>query len=639
MAVANFTLPFVGTPPYFSGTGSTNLVPSVFPVAINGRPYMIDQKSGKFARGYEQRVRDSQDISTAPGEGAINPGGLWRRGQDSWHYGAGQKYADVAESQDFRFYKSKGINPWTKGEIGLLNTTKRVGGTGAPSTNTNLHVVSVKSNSTEYIYVSDGSVLKYITNDASTGIFSANPTWTSVTTGSPGTAITTIETNGSSVFVAYTNNDIYVTTPGSASVTIFYPISGAGSGKTYTGFSYAKGWGIASVANALYVIGSDTGQAHAIHYTARDTSFRWIGAAAGQNAVYVGGYSGTKSLIYKMTLKADGSGFDAPIVALELPSGEVISSIYGYLGYIFLGTNKGVRFCTTDGQNNLVAGPIIPTTGNVIDFSSDGRYVWFGYTNYDGVSGGLGRLDLSVFTSTNAPAFATDLMYDSTNNVRDITKMADSTGTVRRIFSIDGVGIIIEDTSSLVASGEIELGLYRWGIPDRKFVAKVDVRSEPLKGSVTPYLSNDLEEYSALGIWDNQDQVEVTFNGSDVKAIESRFKLDLHRSTTNVAEGPVVTRWMGRAYAAPFRSQVFSVPVLLHNKVRLPSGRDLHLDVQEETDILDAMISSPRIVILQIGESKHSVIVEDIEWLPVDSYGKSWNWEGTATVTMRSVEN
>ena len=124
MAVPTFTLPYFGTPPYYSGTSTSALVPNVFPVAIDGRPYMIDQKSGNFKRGYEQRVRDSQDISTAPGEAAINPGGLWRRGQDSWHNGAGQVYSDVADSKDYQFYKSKGINPWVKGELSLLNDTK-----------------------------------------------------------------------------------------------------------------------------------------------------------------------------------------------------------------------------------------------------------------------------------------------------------------------------------------------------------------------------------------------------------------------------------------------------------------------------------------------------------------------------------
>jgi hypothetical protein len=620
MSAPTFTLPFVGTPPYFSGTGTSALVPDVYPVAIDGRPYMIDMKSGRFQRGYEPRVRDSQDISTAPGESAINPGGLWRRGQDSWHLGAGQEYADAASAQDFRFYKSKGINPWTKGHVKLLNSTKLSLG----STNTNLFTCVVKaSNGTEYLYVADGSVLKYSTNP-----FASSPTWTSVTTGSPGTAITGLETNGVNVYIAYTNNDIYITTPGSASVSLFYPTSGTAN-QTYYAFGYAKGRGFAAVAQDLYAIGVGSG-GHTVFYDNPDTSMRWVGAASGQNAVYAAAHSGEHSYIYKITIKTDGT-LDVPVVSLELPVGEIVSSIYGYLGFILLGTNKGVRFCSTDANNNLVAGSIIPTTGPVYDFTAEDRFVWFGWTNYDGTSSGLGRLDLSQFTSANTPAYATDLMYSNTEAVLSVTSLQG-----KRIFTISGIGIIVEDTANLVASGEIESGIYRWGIPDRKFVAKVDARAEPLVGSITAFLQLDTNGYESLDTWSTTGSTEYTYDGSDEKTIEASFKFVLNRATATT--GPIFTRWMARAYAAPFRSQVFVIPILLHHKMRIRE-KDHYINVQEELDNLDRLISDPGIVTLQIGNTFHTVIVEDFEWTPVDGYGKKWDWDGTATVTMRSVEN
>ena len=621
-AVATFTSPYSPPAAYFTGTASSPLVPSIFPVAIDGRPYMIDQKSGQFQRGYEQRVRDSQDISTAPGEAAINPGGLWRRGQDSWHLGAGQKYADAAGALDYRFYKSKGIDVWTKGQVSLLNTTKRA----LESTNTNLFLVSVRSSGgTDYLYVADGTTLKYTTDP-----FAASPTWTSVTTGSPNTAITGLETNGQNVFIAYTNNDIYYTTPGSASVSFFYPTSGT-TGQTYTGFGYAKGWGFASVNNKLYVIGLGSGS-HTVHYTHPDTTFRWVGATGGQNAAYAAGYAGVKSIIYKMTLKADATGMDQPIAALELPLGEVVYSIHGYLGFILLGTNRGVRFCTTDSSNNLVAGPVIPTSGAVHDFVAEDRFVWFGWSNYDGTDGGLGRLDLSTFTATNAPVYATDLMYGSTADVKSVSEFQS-----KRVFSISGVGVIVENTASKVASGEIESGTWRWGIPDRKFVAKIDTRAEPLVGSITSYISTDASDYESVGTWNTESDTENTFDGTDTKAIEAGFKFKLERGTT-VTDSPVLTRWMARAYATPFRSQVFVVPLLLHRKVAI-RNRDYFFDVAEEQDRFDDLIAEPRVVTLQIGRRNHTVVVEDIQFNPIDATGNAWDFEGTLTVTMRSVEN
>jgi hypothetical protein len=625
MAVTTFTLPYVGTPPYFSGTASSSLVPHTFPVAIDGRPYMIDQKSGQFKRGYEQRVRDSTDDSTSPGEGAINPGGLWRRGQDSWHYGSGQRYADTAESKDYMFYKSKGVNPWVKGQLSLLNATKR----SLESVSTNLFTCVVESGGTEYLYVADNGVVRFSSNP-----FAATPTWTAITTGSPTTlpttAITGLETNGTNVFIAWTGNDIWYTTPGSTTATFFYPTSGTDD-QTYSAFGFAKGRGFAAVDQDLYQIGLGSGS-HTVFFDNPDTTFRWVGAAAGQNAVYAAGHSGDKSLIYKITIKTDGT-LDVPVVALELPVGEIVSAIHGYLGFIAIGSNKGVRFCSTDAQSNLLAGSLIATTGAVNDFASDDRFIWFTYTNYDGVSSGLGRLDLSVFTAANTPAYATDLMYTSTGAVKSVASIDG-----KRIFTISGVGVIVEDTANLVATGEIETGTWRWGIPDRKFVAKIDTRSTPLVGSIASYLKLDDGDYTEVGVWDTGNDIENSFDGSDTRAIEAEFKYVLARSSTATATGPTFTRWMARAYAAPFRSQVFVIPVLLHQSVTV-RGKEYYYDVEEEQSFFDGLIGSPRIISLQMGSVTHSVILEDLQWDASDSQGNTWQFNGTLVVTLRSVEN
>jgi hypothetical protein len=224
-------------------------------------------------------------------------------------------------------------------------------------------------------------------------------------------------------------------------------------------------------------------------------------------------------------------------------------------------------------------------------------------------------------------------MYDSTADVKNVVIFND-----KSVFTVSGVGVVAEDTSSLVASGNIEMGTYRWGIPDRKFVARVDVRAEPLTGSVTAYLANDHSDYDDLGTWSQAADTENTYTGTDTKTIEADFKLVLTRSAT-VTSGPIVTRWMARAYAAPFRSQTFSVPVLLHSKIKLRNGKEVYLDVQEEQDALDELLASPRIILLQIGTASHSVIVEDIRWIPFDTHGNKWEWDGTAVVIMRSVEN
>jgi hypothetical protein len=345
--------------------------------------------------------------------------------------------------------------------------------------------------------------------------------------------------------------------------------------------------------------------------------------------VYAAGYAGKKSLIYKITLQ-DNATLNTGVVALELPTGEVVSSISGYLGFVIIGTNKGVRFCSTDGNSNLVAGALIPTSGTVNKLASDDRFTYFTWSNYDGVSGGVGRLDLSQFTAENTPAYATDVMYGSTAEVKALVI---SNG--KAVFSISGVGIIAEDDTTLVSSGTIETGIYRWGIPDRKFIAKVDTRSTPLLGSIVTQMSLDDGAFQDLGTWDSQADIENTVTGSDVNAIEAKFKFTLNRSTT-VTQGPTLTRWTARAYAAPFRSEYFRVPVLIHGKIRV-SNKDYFFDPLEELGSLRSLIIDPKIIVFQLGGETFSAIVEDFEFTAADA-APGWLWEGTATVTMRSVQ-
>ena len=618
-----FSFPFVGTPAFYSGTNTSTLVPDIFPVAINGRPYMIDQASGEFGRGYEQRVRDSQDVSTAPGEAAINPGGLWRRGEVSWHSGAGQKYADTADAQDYRFFRSKGVNPWTKGQLTLLNST--VLRSQSAFTSTNLPMVEVNG----YLYVGDGQTLKY-TQDP----FASSPSWTSVTSGAPAaTAINDIATDGRQIYVSYVNEGVLMTTPGGASLTDHYATSGGTY--NYTKLGFAKG----------FVLGfhndTTTSHIHAIPYAAstghgsavaeiRDPNFTCAGFAGGQSHIYVAGRSNDTGLVYKLGIKTDGT-IDVAVVALELPVGEYPTGIYGYLGAILVGTNKGVRYCTADSQGNLVAGALIPTTGDVQSFTAEGRFVWFGWTAYDTQSG-IGRLDLGTFTAPNTPAYASDLMYGvaTTSAVKSL-----ETFNGKRVFAISGVGVVVEDADNLVSEGNIETGIYRWGIPDRKFVAFVDTRAHPLVGSIKTEMNLDEGAWLNLGLWNKLSSIENSFAGDDNRAIEAKFLFTLSRATATT--GPTMTRWTARAYAAPFRSEVFVIPVLLHQKIRA-RDKDHYFNVDSELSQLRSLISAPRIVTLQIGAETVSVIVEDIQWRPIDALDRKWLWEGTAVVTMRSVQ-
>ncbi len=605
----DFKSPFRPAAGFFSGTGATNLVPNVYPVALNGRPYVIDLKANAFQRQYDARVRDSVDQSAEPGEAAINSQGLWRRSQSSWHYGAGQKFSDSADAEAFRFNTSKGIDVWEKGEASLLKDVTQVLADSAAT----LRALTVGTR----LYVGTGGDVKF-TTDLST--------FTNCTA-EPGGNVGGMATDGFNIFVAFAGHGIHNATTSSNAFSSY--VTGT---DTFVNLSYVKGRLMASLDNAVYNFTSGGGPGSAL-FTHLNTGFRWVGFAGGQNHIYMGGFAGNQSLIYRTTIKADATTLDTPIVALELPAGETISGLGSYLGYILIGTTTGIRVASSDSDGNLIVGPLIETGNAVNSFNGYDRFVWFNWTNFDATSTGLGRLDLGVFISTNQPAYASDLMVTAQGVVGSV-----NTFDGRPVFVVTGTGIYVEHATDKVSTGYFESGIYRWGVPDAKFIPKWDLRVRPLLGSVTLAVKSDGGAYHSFAAYTLPLGKEKTLSGLEDRVFEAEIKITIDRSATDSTKSPELTRWMGRAYAAPLRSQIFSIPLLMHHKLNI-RGREYYQEVETELKFLRDLVETARIVQYQENEDAFSVIVEDVRFDVTDdsSSNTAWDWEGTATIIMRSV--
>jgi len=612
--LAEFTTAFFPAPSFYTGTGASQLVPDVFPVAINGRPYMLDMASNQFTRQYDARVRDSVDQSTEPGEGAINPQGLWRRSQSSWHYGAGQEFSDAADAEAFRFNTSKGVNVWERGTLTLLPDTTQV----RSSANTNLYMATADSR----LYLTDGQTLRY-SSDLST--------WSSVT-GTAASNLYDIASDGYNVFYSYANGDIDQTNAGTTSSSAYITGIEAGYMAYVKGRLMVAGQGTDKhkIWNITTTPGSSANNPGAL-FTHPNTNFAWVGFAAGQNHIFCAGYAGNKSIIYKTAIKADGTALDIPTVAGELPLGEIVTAVDGYLGYIVIGLSDGFRFCSSDDNGNLVIGPKISTGSAVEEFSGVGKYIYFGWKNYDSTSTGLGRMDISVFISPNQPAYASDLMVTGQGAITDVHEF----GNVP-VFAVSELGVYKQHATNLVTSGYLTSGIYRWGVPDAKFIPKIDLRTYPLVGSVTASIASDNGAYHDFTAFNTQGAKEKTIDGLEDRVFEAEIKLTLTRSTAST--GPTVTRWMARAYAAPLRSQIFSVPILMHHKLNV-NGREYWQDVDNELALLRDLVDTPRIVVYQENAATFSVVVENVQWQArqIVTAHQANDYEGTAIVVMRSV--
>lgn len=623
-SITKNSFPFVNTPAFYSGTGSTQLVPGIFPIAINGRPYMIDMKSGDFARQFDTRVRDSVDQSTEPGEAAINSQGLWRRSQSSWHYGSGQKYSDTADAEPYRFHKSKGVNPWERGQLSLLPDTTQV----YSSSNTNMYIATADSR----VYGTDGQNIKYTTDFSS---------FTTVT-GTAASNIYSIASNGYNVFYSYENGDIDQTNATISTSSAYITGIEAGVLKYVKGRLMVAGQGTDKnkIWNITTTPGSSANNPSAL-YTHPNPNFEWHGFAAGQNHIYAAGHAGNKTIIYKTQIKADGTALDIPTVAGELPQGELVTTLEGYLGYVLLGLENGFRMCSSDGDGNLVIGPLVETGAQVKCFVGIGKYVYFGWTNFDSESTGLGRMDVSTQISVNQPAYASDLMVTGQGTILDVHEYNNEP-----LFTVSGLGAYRSHPTNLVSTGFIDSGAYRWGIPDSKFIPKWEIRTEPLSGQVALKVASNAgddatdNEFLTIGTMDLQGELDASFDGLEQKVVEAEARVVLTRSTTDSTSGPTLTRWVGKAYAAPLRSRIFSVPILLHRVVSMPNGVDYYFNTADELEALSSLVEYPRVVSYQEGDTVYSVIIEDLRWQPIKSNSSEypWQWEGTCTVVMRGVK-
>jgi hypothetical protein len=498
---------------------------------------------------------------------------------------------------------------WDRGKISLLKDTTQV----LSNATSNLQSIVAGSR----LYVASGGDVTFYTS------LTASPT---SCTSEPAGNVSSMTSDGYNVWVGFASHGIHVTNTSTGAFSSY--ISGT---DTFTKIKYTKGRLMAAAGATIYNFTSSGGPGAGL-FTHGNSTWSWVGFAGGQNHIYAAGFSGQTSLIYKTTIKTDGSALDSPTVAAELPEGEIVTALDSYLGYVLIGTTTGFRFASSDTDGNLVVGPLIEV-GQVDAFASQGQFVWFSYKNIDETSTGLGRMDIGTQIATNQPAWASDLMVTGQGAVPSISLYG-----ARPVFTVTGLGIYCEHSTNLVASGTLDSGIYRWGVPDAKFIPKWDLRTEPLYGTVVISVASDSGSFSNVGTQSTEASLESTFDGFESKVFEAEARLTLTRSATDATKGPAVTRWLGRAYAAPLRSQIFSVPLLLHHKLNI-RGFEYSVDVDAELRYLRDLVDNPRVISYQENADTYSVIVEDVRWQPVDSANNhnAWDWNGTCTVIMRSV--
>jgi hypothetical protein len=552
-----------------SSTSTWQNTTESYDVAIGGLPFIYAINDDRpYIRQTAPFNKEQQDTSAEPGEQSLT--GWWMRSQLSFHGGTGIKFYDPAhpgttqEHEYRRFADSDNVDVWTLGEVTLLKETANMTG--------------VTTGVYKLISIVDGStnkILGWIPASTTINNYTASGTavaYTDVTTISPSpldTAILAIATNGTNLFIA-DNDHIYtgpIATP-TAGYTKYYDFQGD---KTNVVLGWAKQRLVAAVDASIYELTNATGTTYNLPntatYTHPNASWIWSSISEGGSAIYAAGYAGGNSAIYKFVLSNVGvmPALTSGIVAAQLPIGEIVYKIESYLGYLVIGTNKGMRVAAiSDTTGDLSYGPLIfEDTNGVRDFAFRDRFVWATGT----INGcpGLYRVDLSLEIETLRFAYAKDVYL---NDATGYATTVDFIGNTDQIaFTTSGSnGIAVQSATVLSTTGWIKTGKIRYGTLEPKNFKRLLARGTFTSGeftlsSIVTEPSGTETQYDHVSYNSGVGAVEVTTNQPEVAQEFLAYKFTFNRDTTDTTTGPTFKGYQAKATIATPRQRIIQFPV------------------------------------------------------------------------------
>jgi hypothetical protein len=561
-----------------------------YDVAIGGEPFFLaptDQTP--YQRETAPYRKDQFDNGKEPGEQSLT--GWWIRSQSSFHVGSGIKFYDpsTGETSPYRFADSQGVNVWTKGEVTLLKDVDSVHETTGPITGTdhqhpNQHVRSIQWSGINGVLLHDefdvdkipatGSVIHFIDYISGTdrkvhaicddGVFAY---W-----------ITNKTVGGNQRLTMFKKPLTGDSTTGSSNPSAAGDVTQMfQSGDTeifYATMEFVKDRIVMCVNNKVFEVAPNATSMPTAVYTNPNVNYHYTSVAASGPAIYTAGHSGIYSTIQKYTLQTSGVSAGAmPLlsqaaVAAELPSGEIVEKIYYYLGYMLIGTSKGVRVSTINDQDGSLAyGPLIfESSQPVYDFACRDRFAWC-TTGVGPVDAGLTRIDLGQ-TILDEPlrfAYANDLQ--ATQTTEHYTTGVAFLGATNRLtfcttFETTDGAIYRESPTALRQSGYLTTGAIRYGTLEPKNYKLIRGRGEFTNGALDIQIIDDANTtFNVITYNSSVGSPEAATTNPEVPQEYVSYKFTLSRSASNTSLGPVFKGYQAKALPATKRQRLIQFPV------------------------------------------------------------------------------
>ena len=494
----------------------------------------------------------------------------------SFHSGDGINFYDPAttdENGHYRFADSKGVNVWTKGQVTLLKdtveehiTTGPIRSNGRP----NQYLRSILWNSTSGVLLHDEYDVDKVATDGTVTHFidyltaSAEPVRAICDDGTYAYWIANATAGGANKLHMF-KKPLTGSSASTADETTMFTATGVVI--TNGVMEYVKERIVMAVNNSIYELSSSASALPSPLYTHPATGYVYTSIAASGPAIYISGYNGIQSTIQKFTLSTAGvmPTLTSAVVAAELPVGEIVHKIHYYLGYLMIGTNKGIRAASVEADGSINYGPLIlETTQPCYDFATRDHFVWCA-TSVAGEPGVI-RIDLGNELETLRFAYANDVYYAGvTGHVTTSCAFAD--GTSQLAFSTayaDSTNghVYIEAASTLIASGYITTGNIRYGTLEPKNFKRLLGRGDFTYGSMTlETVDKNGTEYDHISYDATISPVEVTTSTPATAQEYVAYKFVLNRDTTTTSRGPVFKGYQAKATIATPRQRVMRFPV------------------------------------------------------------------------------
>ena len=412
---------------------------------------------------------------------------------------------------------------------------------------------------------------------------------------------------------------------------------------------YTKERIIMCVNDSVYEFPTNQSSMPTAVYTHRDQDHIFTSVTSSGAAIYISGYSGIQSNIYKFTLSTAGAmpTLTSAITAAELPVGEIVFKIAYYLGNMAIGTNQGMRMADVNSlDGSITYGALIfESEQPVYDFGFRDRYIWAASSVEGQV--GVTRVDMGQPLGNLLFPYAWDL-YNPADTLLSYTTACAFLGDTNRLaFCNAGNGsdgaIYIESASTLLAQGTIRTGYVRYNTLELKIFKLMQARVDTTNGGLLIDSIDYADNFYRIGTFSQESTVpEININYPQASQEYLGFQFTLTRSSTDTSKGPLFTGYQIKALPAIPRQRLIQYPRSCFDHESDHFGVEVGYEGSayarmSQLESIENVGDTIRVEDFRTGES-YIGLIEELDFRNATPSDKRFSgYGGTLLVTIRTV--